>query len=125
MSSLDQQRAGVIEAGERISRRNACSRSVPLSHRQRGEVGRGVLGLGLWEISLATSPALQIPEFPAFLSIILNGLKTQWHQLQWHQLHCLSQCFKYMEEDVLGFCSAAFSFQTPGLALLDLLQFFH
>lgn len=125
MGSLDQQRVGVIEAGERISRRNACSRSVPLSHRQRGEAGRDVLGLGLWEISLATSPALQILEFPAFLSIILSGLKIQWHQLQWHQLHCLSQCFKYTEEDALGFCSVAFSFQTPGLALLDLLRFFH
>lgn len=120
MSSLDQQRAGVIEAGERISRRNASSRSVPLSHRQPGEAGRDVQGLGLWEIPLATSPALQIPEYPAFLSIILSGLKTQWHQLQ-----CLSRCFKYTEEDVLGFCSAAFSFQTRGLALLDLLQFFH
>lgn len=65
-------------------------------------------------------PRPQIPEFPEFLSVRWSGLKTERHRL-----HRLPPRSEPTAEDVLGVYSAAFNFQTRGLALLQSLQHFH
>lgn len=99
-------------AGERISGRNACGRSVPSSRRRPGGSGKRHPGKSL--------PRPQIPEFPEFLSVRSSGLKTERHRL-----HRLPPRSEPTAEDVPGVYSTAFNFQTRGLALLQSLQHFH
>lgn len=75
-SPLHQQRAGVMKQEGEFAGETPAADPSPRATTSLGK-REEIQGLGLWEIPPATSPALHIPEFLQFLSIILSGLKTQ------------------------------------------------